>query len=114
MKSVYECMGRRVANKAGVDPQFGHQDEDEVVSFRPWPGVSRATFVNVDTTSKRGIDRAKRMGLVPSGLVDVIVTSDPAYAVEHLFDESHKGRVLALFRHPVDRLVSKFFYLREA
>jgi len=43
--------------------------------------------------------------------VDIIFSSFPSYAVEHLFDESHKGRMLSMFRHPVDRLTSKFFYL---
>ena len=43
--------------------------------------------------------------------VDIIFSSFPDYAVEHLFDESHKGRMLSMFRHPVDRLTSKFFYL---
>jgi len=32
--------------------------------------------------------------------------------VENLYDLNHKGRLLAMFRHPVQRLVSKFFYLR--
>jgi hypothetical protein len=54
------------------------------------------------------------LGLVESGVVDMIVTSDPTYAVENLFDATHKGRVMALFRHPIDRLVSRFYYLREA
>jgi len=43
--------------------------------------------------------------------VDIIFSSLPDYAVEHLFDESHKGRMLSMFRPPVDRLTSKFFYL---
>mmetsp|Transcript_29523 Transcript_29523/g.62212 ORF Transcript_29523/g.62212 Transcript_29523/m.62212 type:complete len:108 (-) Transcript_29523:668-991(-) len=107
-------MGQAIANQNGVDPQHGHQNNDKIIAFQPWPGVSRATFVNVDTTSKRGIDRASELGLVQSGLVDMIITSDIAYAIENLFDEYHKGRVVALFRHPVDRLVSKFYYLQKA
>ena len=43
--------------------------------------------------------------------VDIIFSSFPDYAVEYLFDESHKGRMLSMFRNPVDRLTSKFFYL---
>lgn len=114
LKSIYECMGRTIAHKAGVDPRYGHASEEEVIAFRPWPGVSRASYVNVDTTSRQGVERARRLGVVPSGLVDMIVTSNPTYVVENLFDEAHKGRALALFRHPVDRLVSQFYYLREA
>ena len=44
----------------------------------------------------------------------VIFSSAPEKVITALFDENHKGRVLAMFRHPVDRLVSKFFYLQIA
>ena len=54
--------------------------------------------MNVDTTNKQGLNRAKNMGLVPSGVVDMIITADIAYAVENLLDVSSKGRVLGLFR----------------
>lgn len=114
VKTLYECLGTTLANQVGVDPKFNYQDKNEVIAFHPWPGISRASYVNVDTSSKPGLNRARKMGLVPSGLVDLIITSEVSHAVENLFDESHKGHILALFRHPVDRLVSKFFYLREA
>lgn len=39
---------------------------------------------------------------------------EPAFAGEKLYDEDHKGRFLALFRHPVDRAVSMFYYLQSA
>ncbi|KAL7529109.1 hypothetical protein ACHAWF_002840 [Thalassiosira exigua] len=113
VKTIYECMGKTLASKAGADPKYGHHDEDEIVAFNPWPGVSRASYVNVDSANKVGIDRGKELGLVPSGLVDVVISSDPAYAVRELFDERHKGRAVALFRHPIERLVSKFYYLQN-
>lgn len=68
----------------------------------------------MDTNSRQGIDRARNLRLVPSGIADIIVTSDPMYAIQKLFDISHKGRVVGLFRHPVDRLVSKFDYIQMA
>lgn len=114
IKSIYECLGQTLANQAGADPRFGHENEDKAIAFRPWPGVSRASYVNVDTTNKKGILRAQKLGLVPSGLADMIFTSDLTFAIEKLFDESHKGRVMVLFRHPIDRLVSKFYYLQQA
>jgi len=52
--------------------------------------------------------------LVQSDKVDILVSTCPAYAIEQLFDPSHRARVLAVFRHPVDRLISKFFYLQAA
>jgi hypothetical protein len=67
-------------------------------------------FVNVDTISRPGILRAERLGLVSSRLADIIVTGDLNFAIDHLYDEDHKGRVLAMFRHPVERLISQFYY----
>ena len=114
MKSIYECFGQILANRVSDDPGYDKQGEEELIVFRPWPWASKATYVNVDTTSKSGINRAEKLGLVPSGLADLVITSDPVYAVEHLYDKFHKGRALALFRHPVERLVSKFYYLQMA
>ena len=54
------------------------------------------------------------MGLVESGLVDIIFTTDVKFAVETLFDSNHPGRMFALFRHPIRRLVSKFYYVQHA
>lgn len=66
----------------------------------------------VDVESRpQDIVRAGNERLVQSGKVDIIFSSFPNFAVEQLFDEEHKTRILAMFRHPVDRLVSKFFYL---
>ncbi|KAL3783294.1 hypothetical protein HJC23_007963 [Cyclotella cryptica] len=71
-------------------------------------------YVNVDTSNRKGLIRAKEMGLVESGKVDVIFTTDVKFAVETLFDEEHPGRLFALFRHPIHRLVSKFYYMQSA
>ena len=54
------------------------------------------------------------MGLVSSGKADMIFTSDISFAVAKLFDNDHRARILALFRNPVDRCVSKFYYLQTA
>ena len=95
---LYECMGQTLAGPAGAHPRFGHQRDDRLATFAPYPRVSKARYVNVDTTNKRGVQRAREWGLVPSGLADIIVTHDPKYALENLFDRRHKGRIFALFR----------------
>jgi len=106
-------MNRTLVTKIGGRPEFGHHEDEELVVFRPWARTGPA-FVNVDATSKKGILRAQELGLVPSGLADVIFTNNPSSSIEHLYDSSHKGRVLGLFRHPVERLISKFYYLQMA
>jgi len=107
-------MGQTLANRLGADPRFGHDKDDEIVVFHPFSTESDVKFVNVDTTTKAGIIRAEELGLVPSGKVDMIFTSDINFAADHLFDSQHKGRILAFFRHPIDRLASKFYYLQTA
>lgn len=103
-------MKQTLSVRVGVDPKLGHGRDDELVLVK----ASGTTFVNVDTITKPGILRAEKMGLVRSGLADLIVTANLNFAVEHLYDNTHKGRVLALFRHPVERLVSKFHYVQVA
>jgi hypothetical protein len=97
----------------GADPRFGHDADEEIVVFEPHKGKDWKV-VNVDTTIKEGIDRAGKMGLVQSHKSDLIFTMEPAYAGEKLYDEDNKGRFLALFRHPVDRALSMFYYLQTA
>ena len=108
VQSTYECFSLSLANRAGVD------DSNELVSFKPWPYNSKARYVNVDTTTRKGIDRTRKLGLVKSNLADLIITSDPVYAIENLYSKDERGRVLLMMRHPVDRLVSKFYYLQMA
>ena len=56
-------------------------------------------MVNVDTTTIEGIDRARDLGLVPSGLANLIFTDKLKYAAIELFGEANRGRAIALFRH---------------
>jgi len=113
-KAVYECLGVTLADRAGVSKQFGHKKDKEIEAFRVRRGPGGPVYVNVETRSKAGIMKAKRLGLIKSGLADLIFTSDPSFAIAHMYDKDHKGRVVGLFRHPVERLVSKFYYLQMA
>jgi len=106
-------MGKTLAHRVGADPRYGHDQENEIVVFEPHQGKDWKV-VNVDTTIKPGILRAKELGLVQSHTTDLIFTMEPAFAGEQLYDEENKGRFLSLFRHPVDRAASMFFYLQTA
>lgn len=72
-----------------------------------------AAFVNVDTSTPEGIHRAKNMGLIESGLADVIV-SQHLHPVATLFNPHKMGRMFAVVRHPIERAVSMFHYLGVA
>lgn len=106
-------MGQTLAHRVGASPTYGHDKESDVVVFEPFKGKDWKV-VNVDTTVKEGIVRAKEMGLVQSRTTDLIFTMEPQFAGQELYDESNKGRFLSLFRHPVERAVSMFYYLQTA
>ena len=98
--------------RVGVEPGFGHDQDNELVVFEP--GNTGMLTINVDTMSPSGILRAEKMNLVPSGLADLIVTTNINYAIEHLFDPEHKGRVFSVFRNPIERYISLFYYVQQA
>ena len=106
-KQLYQCMGKTMTIRVGVDPRYGHDQSNELVVFKPIEGKDWNT-VNVDTISEKGILRAEAMGLAESGKADLIFAMDVKFASEHLFNRVHKGRVLSIFRHPVDRAASLF------
>lgn len=110
-KSIYRCMDQTIASR--LNPTVSRTEEEDLIAFEPY-GERGGKFVNVDMTTKSGMLRAERLGLVASGKVDILFAMDPSFAGEHLFDEQHKGRILCLFRHPIERLESKFYYLQKA
>lgn len=86
-------------------------ETDTVLEVTTLPSERR--YVNVDTTTKTGIERAKTMGLPESGLADVVVS--PIFQnIVQLFDEEHKGRFFTVMKHPVERSASMFYYLQRA
>jgi len=104
-----------MATEAGI--RNGH-DNDTVLAIVKVVGKEgerdgSTPFVNVDTTSVEGIQRAKTLGLAQCGLAKVIVIRN-VFESNILFDEAHKGRLFAVFRHPIDRQVSLFNYLKIA
>ena len=69
--------------------------------------------MNVDTTSSEGLVRAKTMRLAESHLAELIVTP-LFYEVEDIFPLTHKGRMFTIFRNPMERAMSMFFYIQVA
>lgn len=76
-------------------------------------GQDRSPFVNVDTTTVDGILRAKQMGFADSGLADAVVTPF-IYEANDLFTPTAKGRLFTVFRHPIERAISMFYYIQDA
>jgi len=70
--------------------------------------------VNVDTTVLPGILRAAKLELVPSRMADIVFSPLLHESLDNLFSPEHRGRMFAMLRHPVDRVVSLFYYLQTA
>lgn len=113
---VGSCLRMVMASEFGVTD--GHDRDTEVAIVYPKvPGGTgtedRSAFVNVDTTTVAGIERAASMGFADSGLAGCVVTPF-LYESNALFTETAQGRLFAVFRHPVDRAVSMFYYIQVA
>jgi hypothetical protein len=75
----------------------------KLVKFLPFHGKEWAV-VNVNTSTEEGILRAKNLQLASStNSVELVVSSHLRFMAKELFDPEHKGRVFAMFCHPVDR-----------
>ena len=117
------CLGLVVASESGPVIEAS-QRRDNVTAGGGGPRVpperlrvvqeGRQRFVNVDVTTKRGILEAKGLDPMGSGLVDVALAPELLPFVAHLLDGSRgvRGRAFALFRHPVERFASMFYYLQ--
>eukprot|EP00984_Skeletonema_dohrnii_P000056 scaffold15_cov85-Skeletonema_dohrnii-CCMP3373.AAC.2 len=95
----------------------GHDADTEVAIVYPRvPGdadTDRSPFVNIDSSTVAGIQRAKDMGFADAQLADVVV-SPFVFELNDLFTQTAKGRFFSVFRHPIDRAVSMFYYIRVA
>jgi len=112
IKHLYsDCFGLVEATENGI--LEGHQNDMslEVVTLQVLNGWK---FVNVDTTIPSGIDRAAKLNTAKSGLVDLLISPLPYEVVPKLFDSDHKGRFFTIFRDPLERVVSIFYYLQQA
>lgn len=101
-----QCLGLTLASEAGGTDSTTDRSSLQVIDL----GGSK--FVNVDLATVPGIVAAKDLHLSESGLSDLVVSARfPETA--SLFSQAHKGRVVALFRHPVERLISMFYHLQK-
>jgi len=112
---IGSCHRHVMATEFGVTDGHGADTEIAIV-YPKAPGAvagDRSPFVNVDTTTVAGIARAKQMGFADSGLAQCVVTPF-LWEANELFTPTAKGRLFAVFRHPVERAVSMFYYIQVA
>jgi hypothetical protein len=100
--AIGSCHRHIMATEFGVTDGHGADTEIAIV-YPKAPGGAvgdRSPFVNVDTTTVAGIARAKQMGFADSGLAQCVVTPF-LWEANELFTQTAKGRLFAVFRHPV-------------
>lgn len=105
------CYGLTLASEVGpyIDPDAATQNQLITVV----DAKSGAKFLNVDTTSPEGIERARGFNLASYNDLDLVVTPYVFMASEALFNHANKGRLFIFLRHPIDRAVSMYYYLRD-
>lgn len=117
LQRLHWCMGSTIANEVGVNPKFGISNSD-IVAFSPWKDRGNlGKVINVDVCTHEGILDAKNRGFLTRKFqpkVDFVSTSEFLFASTMLFSPDHKARLFALFRHPIEGAVSKFYYLQKA
>jgi len=117
--SIKDAMGgcHRFVQATEFGITDGHDADTEVAIVYPRvPGdadTDRSPFVNIDSSTVAGIQRAKAMGFADAQLADVVV-SPFVYELNDLFTQTARGRFFSVFRHPIDRAVSMFYYIRVA
>ena len=98
-----QCLNRVLASEVGIRDGHGQDPTLAVVE------IEGNRYVNVDTTSTSGLDRAVELGMASSGMAEMVASS---YMKEAgvLFDLQHQGRAFTVIRHPVERAVSMYYY----
>jgi len=121
-----DCLNLVLASEVGVTLSDGtesnsgafHQlmqatGQEQVSDLRIVTLPSERRYVNVDTTTVEGLQKAKEVGLISSGLADVVVSPYFQEATTTLFENTDKkARFFTVMRHPVEKVVSKFYFLK--
>jgi len=104
--TIGACHRLVMATEFGISD--GHATDTEIAVVYPKPPGDvtddRSPFVNVDTSTPAGIERAAKMGFADSHLAGCVV-SPFLYETNALFTQTAKGRLFAVFRHPVTVLL---------
>jgi len=101
------CLGLVQASHDGGNEKYTRVEKLKVIQLK------NGKFINVDTHTISGIDRAKSLSLTESNLLDVVVSPFP-YHSSLLFTQQHRGLLFTIVRHPVERAESSFYYRRWA
>ncbi|KAI2498051.1 hypothetical protein MHU86_16424 [Fragilaria crotonensis] len=101
------CLLKTQASEVGI--RDGHQTDAQLQIVT----IENAKYVNVDTTTKEGIERAAMMGFAQAQLAEMVTSSYFLNSAQFLFSEEHPGRAFIMFRNPIHVAVSMYYYQRS-
>ncbi|KAL7482814.1 hypothetical protein ACHAW6_008473 [Cyclotella cf. meneghiniana] len=103
VNKFYQCMGKQLTGKVGIEADgsitTSHIDVEE-----DW----------IDRMSKLAFMPTDAFALVKSGQVNdlQVITDQPIMAVKSLLSEKQRGRILGLFRHPVEHMANQLYKIK--
>ena len=103
VNTLYQCMGKQLTGTVGIEADgtitTSHIDVEE-----DW----------IDRMSKLAFMPADAFALVKSGHVHdlQVITDQPIMAVKSLLSERQRGRILGLFRHPVEHMANQLYKIK--
>lgn len=107
-KIMGQCFGLVQALDSGE--KSGSKHSFKLGEFTLVNTTDMGTVVDVDVYTPDGITHAIQNGLVQSGVVQAISSQNP-YLAAKLFTSHHRGRMFTFLRHPIERVVSYFYYI---
>lgn len=132
MKHIFTCL-RKVQTRRMNDPNIC-TDQEPILKICHLPfGTENlgSRVINADISSINGIERALDLGLTTTGTFrssvectsdhddgcvdeEFIVDTSRIYDALKVFTPSRRARLFMLLRHPVERAISKYFYIKVA
>jgi len=108
---IQHILGKCFGVIEASDVAAGHF-ESEIQVFEADDGTR---YVNVDTTTYAGLERATnpKFNLAASGLSDLVIFTSLLHPASYIFSPQYTGKLFTLFRHPVERVVSRFHHEQQ-
>ena len=103
------CMGLTLASEVGKSEVEVRGAES---TLKIVEGADGMHFANVDMSYPEGISRANTLHIGSDPRID-LVSSAYLYHTADIFDADHKGYMVAMMRHPIERAVSLFYNMRR-
>ena len=102
------CLGLTIASSQGKSEEASLA----INELRINEGADGVLFANVDMSNPQGIERAKSLNVGSSSQIDLI-SSSYLWDMANIFDKQHKGYMVAMIRHPIERAASLYYSMKK-